>query len=131
MKPNILCIEDHPDNMMLIRRLFRPDGYNLIEAKTGLQGLSIAESEELDLVLLDINLPDIDGYEIARRIRSSSRLELTQIPIIALTANAMKGDAQKAISAGCTRYMSKPINIVELVETVDAFVHEETQRGSA
>jgi len=131
MKPNILCIEDHPDNMMLIRRIFRPDGYNLIEAKSGVQGLSIAESQELDLVLLDINLPDIDGYEIARRIRSSSRPELTQIPIIALTANAMKGDAQKAISAGCTRYMSKPINIVELVEAVDAFVYKETQRGAA
>jgi len=131
MKPNILCIEDHPDNMMLIRRLFRPDSYNLIEAKTGAQGLSIAESQELDLVLLDINLPDIDGYEIARRIRSSSKPELTQIPIIALTANAMKGDAQKAMSAGCTRYMSKPVNIVELVETVDAFVKKETQRGAA
>ena len=131
MKPNILCIEDHPDNMMLIRRIFRPDGYNLIEAKSGVQGLSIAESQELDLVLLDINLPDIDGYEIARRIRSSSRPELTQIPIIALTANAMKSDAQKAISAGCTKYMSKPINIVELVEVVDAFVHKETQRGDA
>ena len=131
MKPNILCIEDQPDNMMLIRRLFHPDGYNLIEAKTGVQGLSIAESQELDLVLLDINLPDIDGYEIARRIRSSTKPELTKIPIIALTANAMKGDAQKAISAGCTRYMPKPINIVELVEAVDAFVHKETQRGAA
>ncbi len=131
MKPNILCIEDHPDNMMLIRRLFRPDGYNLIEAKTGVQGLTIAENQDLDLVLLDINLPDIDGYEIARRIRSSSKPELAQIPIIAVTANAMKGDAQKALDAGCDVYMSKPINIVELIETVDAFVGKETQRGAA
>ena len=131
MKPNILCIEDHPDNMMLIRRLFPPNGYNLIEAKTGVQGLSIAESQELDLVLLDINLPDIDGYEIARRIRSSSKPELTQVPIIAVTANAMKGDSRKALDAGCDVYMSKPINIVELVETVDAFVRREPQRGTA
>ena len=131
MKPNILCIEDHPDNMMLIRRLFRPDGYNLIEAKTGVDGLSIVESQGLDLILLDINLPDIDGYEIARRIRSSSKPELTQIPIIAVTANAMKGDAQKALDAGCDVYMSKPISIVALIETVDAFVGKETQRGAA
>jgi len=131
MKPTILCIEDHPDNMMLIRRLFRPDGYNLIEAETGVKGLSVAESQELDLVLLDINLPDIDGYEIARRIRSGSRPAMTQIPIIALTANAMKGDAEKAIRAGCTLYMSKPINIVELVEVVDALVYKDAQRGTA
>lgn len=88
------------------------------------------EGQELDLILLDINLPDIDGYEIARRIRSSSKAGLKQIPIIAVTANAMKGDAQKAIDAGCTLYMSKPINIVQLAETVDAFVHKPTQRAT-
>jgi len=131
MKPNILCIEDHPDNMMLIRRLFRPDGYNLIEARNGVQGLSIAESQECDLILMDINLPDIDGYEITRRIRASKNSTLAQIPIIAVTANAMKGDSQKAIQAGCTKYMSKPINIVELAEAVDALVRKERQRGTA
>ena len=131
MKPNILCIEDHPDNMMLVRRLFPVGRYNLIEARNGVQGLSIAESQHLDLILLDINLPDIDGYEIARRIRSSSNPELAKLPIIAATANAMKGDSQKALDAGCDVYMSKPINIVELIETVDAFVEKERQRGSA
>lgn len=131
MKPDILCIEDNPDNMMLIRRIFRPDSYNLIEAKNGVQGLSIAESQACDLILLDINLPDIDGYEIARRIRASKNSILAQIPIIAVTANAIKGDSQKAIQAGCTKHMSKPIDIVELVATVDAFVRKETQRGTA
>lgn len=130
MKPTILCIEDHSDNMMLIRRIFRPESYNLIAARNGEEGLSIVEGQELDLILLDINLPDIDGYEIARRIRSSSKAGLKQIPIIAVTANAMKGDAQKAIDAGCTLYMSKPINIVQLAETVDAFVHKPTQRAT-
>jgi len=127
MKPTLLCIEDHPDNMMLIRRIFRPDSYNLLGARNGVEGLSIVENQELDLILLDINLPDIDGYEIARRIRSSSKPGLQQIPIIAVTANAMKGDTQKALSAGCTMYMSKPINIVELAEKVDALV-KQTQR---
>lgn len=131
MKPNILCIEDHPDNMMLIRRLFPTGRYSLIEAKTGVQGLSIAENQELDLILLDINLPDIDGYEITRRIRSSTKAELAQIPIIVVTANAMKGDAQKALDAGCDVYMSKPINIVELIDVVDSFVEKERQRGGA
>ena len=130
MKPNILCIEDHPDNMMLVRRLFPVGRYNLIEARNGVQGLSIAESQHLDLILLDINLPDIDGYEIARRIRSSSNPELAKLPIIAVTANAMKGDSQKALDAGCDVYMSKPINIVELIETVDAFVGEGIERGT-
>lgn len=122
MKPNILCIEDHPDNMMLIRRIFQPDRYNLIEARNGLQGVSVAESQELDLILLDINLPDIDGYEVARRVRSSAKLKLVNTPIIAVTANALRGDAQKAIEAGCDVYISKPINIVELVEKVEALI---------
>jgi len=131
MKPDILCIEDNPDNRTLIQRILRPDSYNLIEATSGVQGLAIAEGQECDLILLDINLPDIDGYEIARRIRASKNSTLAQIPIIAVTANAMKGDAQKAIQAGCTKYMSKPINIDELVKTVDVFARKGTQRGAA
>lgn len=125
MKPNILCIEDHPDNMMLVRRIFRADSFNLIEAKTGSQGLNIAESQELDLILLDINLPDIDGYEIARRLRASTKSVLANIPIIAVTANALKGDSQKALDAGCDVHMTKPINIVELLEKVEKFVFKE------
>ena len=127
MKPNILCIEDHPDNMMLVRRVFRPESYNLFEARTGLQGLSVAESQDLDLILLDINLPDIDGYEIARRLRSSTISASAHIPIIAVTANALKGDSQKAIEAGCDMHISKPINIIELLEIVEAYVCKKTQ----
>jgi DNA-binding response OmpR family regulator len=107
---------------MLVRRIFRPDGYNLLEAPTGLQGLDVAESQDVDLVLLDINLPDIDGYEVARRLRSSSKHELATTPIIAVTANALKGDAERALDAGADVYMSKPINIRELWARVEAFV---------
>ncbi len=130
MKPTILCIEDQSDNMTLIRRIFRPESYNLLEAKTGLLGLSIAESQDLDVILLDINLPDIDGYEVARRIRSGPRNTLVHTPIIAVTANALRGDSQKAYEAGCDVYMPKPVNIIELMDTVDALVKkkcEETQ----
>jgi len=122
MKPNILYIEDHPDNMMLVKRIFRPDSYNVIEAWNGNQGLSIAESQNVDLILLDINLPDIDGFEVARRLRSSEKAGLTNTPIIAVTANAMKGDAQKIMNAGCDYYMSKPINIIDLVEKVETLI---------
>jgi len=126
MKPTILHIEDNPDNMMLIRRILRPDSYNLIETRSGAQGLDIAENQDIDLILLDINLPDIDGYEVARRLRASAKTTLALTPIIVVTANAMKGDAQKALDAGCNVYMSKPINIQELLDKVEKFVYKET-----
>ena len=122
----ILYIEDNPDNMLLVKRILQADKYNLLEATNGMQGLSVAESEDVDLILLDVNLPDIDGYEVARRLRSSTKASVAQLPIIVLTANAMKGDAQKALEAGCNIYMAKPINIFELLEKVNAFVREKT-----
>ncbi|MFT3892830.1 MAG: response regulator [Anaerolineales bacterium] len=125
MKPNILCIEDHPDNMTLIKRIFRPEFYNVLEANCGLDGVSLAEKHDIDLVLLDINLPDIDGYEVAHRLRTSSKTSLTQVPIIAVTANAMRGDDKKILAAGCTKYISKPINIQELMDTVDSLLPKE------
>jgi len=122
MGSTILYIEDNPDNMILVKRALEARGYKLIEALNGLTGVNKAETEELDLILLDINLPDIDGYEVARRIRSSKKLSLAYVPIIAVTANALKGDAEKALAAGCDVYMSKPINIRELWARVEAFV---------
>src|SRR5512147_2252583 len=108
MNPTILYIEDQPDNMTLIRRVLRSESYNLIEAQTGIQGLSIAEDQDVDLILLDINLPDIDGYEVAQRLRNSEKTRLSSVPIIAVTANAMKGDAIRILGAGCDQYVSKP-----------------------
>lgn len=122
MGKNILYIEDNPDNMLLVKRVLHSHGYNLLEGKNGMEGLSLAENQPVDLILLDINLPDIDGYEVARRLRSSEKHELAYIPIIAITANALKGDAEKALEAGCDVYMSKPINIRELWARVEAFV---------
>ncbi|MFN8401223.1 MAG: response regulator [Anaerolineales bacterium] len=118
----ILCIEDNPDNMMLVKRALESRGYVLLEAFTGNKGVEVAEQNNIDLVLLDINLPDIDGYEVAKRLRSSKKHNLAYTPIIAVTANALKGDAEKALAAGCDVYMSKPINIRELWARVEAFV---------
>ena len=122
MGSNILYIEDNPDNMMLVKRALEARGYTLLQAMNGLDGVSTAERQDIDLILLDINLPDIDGYEVARRIRNSEHHKLAYVPIIAVTANALKGDAEKALSAGCDVYMSKPINIRELWARVEAFV---------
>ncbi len=122
MAHNILYIEDNRDNMLLVRRVLQSRGYRVLEAQNGSEGLSMAEGQEVDLILLDINLPDIDGHEVARRLRSSRKRELAYIPIIAITANALKGDAEKALEAGCDVYMAKPINIRELWARVEAYV---------
>ena len=122
MGNNILYIEDNPDNMMLVQRALEARGYTLLKAFNGLDGIDTAENKDIDLILLDINLPDIDGYEVAQRLRKSNNSKLAYIPIIAVTANALKGDAQKALDAGCDVYMSKPIDIRELWARVEAFV---------
>ncbi len=127
MGHNVLYIEDNPDNMMLVRRVLESRGYTLIAAENGLTGVQIAESQDVDLILVDINLPDIDGYEVARRLRQSSKGTLVYTPIIAITANALKGDAEKALSAGCDVYMSKPINIRELIARVEGFIDTAVQ----
>ena len=122
MGNNVLYIEDNPDNMTLVKRALEARGYCLLQAMNGLDGVATAEHGEVDLILLDINLPDIDGYEVARRIRNSGKSKLAYVPIIAITANALKGDAEKALGAGCDVYMSKPINIRELWARVEAYV---------
>ena len=122
MPRTVLYIEDNPDNMLLVRRVLEGHGYRFLSAVNGLEGLKLAQTQQPDLILLDINLPDIDGYEVARRLRANAKNHLLYVPIIAVTANALKGDADKALAAGCDMYMSKPINIRELWERVTAFL---------
>jgi two-component system cell cycle response regulator DivK len=121
----ILCIEDNPDNMLLIQRVLQARQYQIIEAANGLDGLKLAEDPEIKMILLDINLPDVDGYEIARRLRTDLNHREQRIPIIAITANALKGDAEKALEAGCDVYMAKPINIHELWARLEFFLPSE------
>ena len=110
----VLYIEDNPNNMSLVEKILRATGYEMIGAENGELGLLMAETHQPQLVLLDINLPDVDGYEIARRLRASEQTAVAQVPIVAVTANALVGDDQKAIEAGCNDYLPKPINIREL-----------------
>ncbi len=116
----ILYIEDNPDNMQLVQRVITAIGHQFLWAPDGLSGLSMVGTERPDLILLDINLPDIDGYEVARRVRANKNH--LYVPIIAITANALKGDVEKALSAGCDVYMAKPVNIRELRARVVGFL---------
>ena len=97
MSNTVLYIEDNPDNMMLVERAIESLGCQFVWADSGLQGLEYAIQRNPRLILLDINLPDIDGYEVARQLRSSSLKGLLYVPIIAITANALRGDAEKAL----------------------------------
>ncbi|HET7090315.1 MAG TPA: response regulator [Anaerolineae bacterium] len=126
MAYSVLYIEDNPDNMLLVRRALEAHGYRFLWAATGLTGVAAAYTERPDLILLDINLPDIDGYEVARRLRSDHRNGMQYVPIIAITANALKGDAERALAAGCDVYMSKPIDIRELWARVMGFLPDES-----
>jgi len=122
MPNTVLYIEDNPDNLQLVERALKARGYDVIKAPTGLHGIEAAENSNPDLILLDINLPDIDGYEVARRLRGSRNPHMLTVPIIAVTANALKGDAEKALEAGCDFYMSKPINVRELWMRVETYL---------
>ena len=127
MAIKILYVEDNPDNMHLIQRVLTARGYEVYGASNGLDGVSMAEELKPDMILLDINLPDIDGYEVARRIRNSNVTGLNNVTIIAITANVLKGDAEKVLAAGCDAYMPKPINIQELWARVETYLSRDAE----
>jgi two-component system cell cycle response regulator DivK len=108
MSKRILVIEDQEDNRKIVRDLVTASGYELVEATTGEEGLELAESERPDLILMDIQLPGLDGYEVTRRIKAKPAL--SHIPIIAVTSYALSGDDKKAFAAGCDGYVTKPFS---------------------
>jgi CheY-like chemotaxis protein len=107
MKKKILVIEDNEPNLYLITYILERRGYEVISAYDGIEGLALAEKEKPDLVLTDLQLPKMDGYETARRIKSNPAL--AHIPVVAVTAYAMAGDREKALASGCSGYIEKPI----------------------
>ena len=120
MGAKILYIEDNPGNRTLVQRILLVEDYDVFEAEDGPTGIEIALREKPDLILMDMNLPDIDGYELARRMRAIP--ELAHIPIIAMTANVMQGDREKTLAAGCSGYIPKPIDVDELPNQVARFL---------
>ena len=125
MGTRILYIEDNPQNLRLVRKMLNMAGYDMLEARDGLSGVAVAARELPDLILMDINLPDINGLEATARLKASP--QLAWIPVIALTANAMHGDRENCIAAGCDGYIPKPITRSELLSTVSFFL-ETTRR---
>lgn len=116
MAETILIVEDEPKNMILFRDLLQVTGYETLEAVNGVEGVEKAKTGKPDLILMDIQLPEMDGLEATRRIKSDDSLK--NIPIIAVTAFAMKGDRERIIEAGCNDYLTKPVDIKILLATV-------------
>lgn len=120
----ILLVEDNEENRdALTRRLVRR-GYEVAVAADGKQGLLAARTTAPDAILLDMNLPEIDGWEVARQLKAEDKTR--GIPIIALTAHAMAGDREKSLAAGCDDYHTKPVELVQLIEQIEALLKKGT-----
>jgi two-component system cell cycle response regulator DivK len=120
MPRKILIVEDNEDNRELAVKVLRNKGFETVTAVDGEEAIEKAVSEKPDLILLDISLPKMDGYEVAKRLKSME--EFKEIPIVAFTAHAMKGDREKVIAAGFEGYISKPINIREFPDQVKLYI---------
>ena len=120
MSKQILIVEDEEDNRRILRDLFASTGYELIEAESGEEALSTLATSRPDLILMDIQLPVMDGYEATRQIRANP--ELSSIPIIAVTSYALAGDEAKALATGCNAYISKPFSPRALLAKVKEYL---------
>ena len=120
MKKKILYIEDNEQNMYLVRFMLEKHGYEVCTAMDGQEGIDSAASLRPDLILLDIQLPLMDGYAVARKLRTNP--DLAGIPIVAVTSYAMAGDQEKAMAAGCTGYIEKPINPDTFMQQVEQYL---------
>ena len=120
MSKRILVVEDHEDNRRILRDLLTASGFELIEAVSGEDGIIEAEREQPDLILMDIQLPGLDGYETTRRIRAIPSLAKT--PIIAVTSYALSGDEPRALAAGCDAYVTKPFSPRALLAKVREYL---------
>jgi two-component system cell cycle response regulator DivK len=123
-KSTVLYVEDNPDNRSLIRRVLEAEGYTVIEAINAKQALEKLENNHIDLVLMDINMPDMDGYTLTARIKTIE--QFSGIPIVAVTANVMRGDREKSLGAGCDGYIQKPIDIDTLSQQIERFILRRT-----
>lgn len=119
MTKKVLIIEDNEQNMYLFSFLLQQNGYQVIQAENGHRGLTLAEDEKPDFILLDIQLPDMNGYEIAQKLKANP--QTVHIPIIAVTSYAMVGDREKTVESGCTGYIEKPINPDTFLAEIERF----------
>jgi two-component system cell cycle response regulator DivK len=120
MNKRILVVEDHEDNRRILRDLLTSRGYDLVEAEDGEQALTLAEDRRPDLILMDVHIPLLDGYEVTRRLKANPVLRT--IPIIVITSYALSGDESRARAAGCNAYVSKPYSARKLLAKIQEYV---------
>ena len=125
--PKILLVEDNEMNLDMLSRRLERRGYQIVVAMDGAKGVDLAKSEKPDLILMDMSLPVMDGWEATRRIKADSAIQ--DIPIIALTAHAIAGDREKALAAGCNEYESKPVKFPRLLAKIQEFLGEAPDAG--
>jgi len=120
MSRRILAVDDQEDNRRILRDLFGSAGYEVVEATTGEEALALAEARAPDLILMDIQLPEVSGLEVTKWLKDDS--DLKAIPVVAVTAFAMKGDEERIREGGCEAYLSKPISVGKFIETIRHFL---------
>ena len=120
MPKNVLIVEDNELNMKLFNDLLEANGYSTIQTRSGVEAVELTRRHRPDLILMDIQLPEVSGLQVIRWIKDDA--ELKHIPIIAITAFAMKGDEEKILQGGCEAYLSKPISVVKFLETVRTYL---------
>ena len=119
-KKTILLVEDNEDNLVVYRTILDHVGYKVIEARDGEEGVNRAREELPDMVLIDVSIPKMDGWEVTRRLKAGE--DTKHIPVVALTAHALEEDRQRAVDAGCDGYLAKPVEPRRVVEEVEKFV---------
>lgn len=122
MTKKILIVEDNDLNLKLFNDLLEAHGYQTVEIRDGLDAVAVVKRHKPDLILMDIQLPEISGLDVTKKIKADK--EISDIPIIAVTAFAMKDDEEKILRAGCQAYISKPISIVNFLDTIRKFLGE-------
>jgi two-component system cell cycle response regulator DivK len=122
MAKSVLIVEDNELNMKLFHDLLEAHGYNTLQTRTGIEALQLAREHHPDLILMDIQLPEVSGLEVTKWIKEDD--EISSIPVIAVTAFAMKGDEERIRQGGCEAYISKPISVAKFLETVRAYLGE-------
>ena len=116
----ILYVEDNRENRLLIRRILEAEGYIVAEAENAAEALEFVSSQTPDLILMDINLPNVDGYTLTTQMKDLP--DIANVPIIALTANVMKGDRERTLAVGCDGYIQKPIDVDELPKQISIYL---------
>jgi two-component system cell cycle response regulator DivK len=123
-KTTILYVEDNLENRVLVRRILTSEDYAMLEAVNAAEALTLLENTRPDLILMDINMPEMDGYTLTAKIKAMPGFE--RVPILALTANVMRGDKEKTLEAGCDGYIQKPLDIDQLIREIERFLPRRT-----